>query len=169
MIKAIVLYAFSIILTGCGGQQMIKDSEGTSSKVKDTAITTEMQAPNVPKADSTSNNQITMTISPNIFKLPKINKANLNIINNSNYQLIFGSHYSIEYFTGENWDKVEFKNAGFTDGAYGVAPGKTKDMGVLLQPVPYDYKPGKYRISKIMEEVRDSEKKYIVTAYFEIQ
>ncbi|HEX8575973.1 MAG TPA: hypothetical protein VF677_06725 [Flavobacterium sp.] len=108
MINHLVLYTFSILLNGCGGQQMLKNSDDTSSKVKDRRIKAEIDVPKA-DADSTSNNQITMTISPNIFKLPKINKANLTIINNSKYQLNFGSHYSIDISMAKNGIKLNSK------------------------------------------------------------
>ena len=110
---------------------------------------------------------ITMTVSPAAFKVGTVGEAKLTITNNASEEVTFGDPYRVEYSSNGNWEKVTlFDSVSFTAMAHGLAPGKSQEFSINLQPMPYDYKPGQYRILK---DAQIGEKKIQLTTIFSVE
>ncbi|MVT12121.1 immunoglobulin-like domain-containing protein [Chitinophaga tropicalis] len=152
----------AFILGSCGnpGGKSASDSQDTSnpSKMQDTAVSTGTADP----AGS-----IAMTVVPAAFKAGTVGEAKLTITNNAAEEITFGDPYRVEYSNNGNWEKVTlFDSVSFTAMAHGLAPGKSQEFSINLQPMPYDYKPGQYRILK---DAQAGEKKIQLTAIFSVE
>lgn len=166
--KYIIVLSISAFLISCACQPKIRNS---NTEVKSVSKETDSIQPPI------ANNQITirkdtvseliyMTIYPSVFKRPDFDKAKVTLINGTPNLLTTGTKIQIEYYNGTAWEKIHFKNLGYNDLAYGLEAHSKLEMDVSLKPVPHDYKPGKYRLTKYL---RDKNGKNIpVTAGFVI-
>jgi hypothetical protein len=99
--------------------------------------------------DSSRTDSITMTLAPNRFQLDSVGRAKLIITNHSNQTFTFGQQSFIEYFNGDKWDRLKVYNGILIeDVLYRLKGGKAGLYNIHLQPIPYKYKTGKYRMVK---------------------
>jgi hypothetical protein len=120
-------------------------SNVSTESTADTTATDTTTSATVPDAT----NGVTMSISPSTFKAPGVAEAKLTIANKATGEITFGDPFSVEYNDAGSWQKVTmFDSVMFTAIAHVLAPGETKEFAIHLQPMPYDYKPGQYRILK---------------------
>ncbi|MBW8684476.1 immunoglobulin-like domain-containing protein [Chitinophaga rhizophila] len=139
----------ALILGSCASNNNAGNNNTGDSTTVDSNNVSKMQdtATNTSTADPAGN--IAMTLSPGTYKSSTVGKATLTITNNSTEDVSFGDPYKVEYNNGGNWEKVSiFDEVVFTAMMHAVAPGKSQEFPINLQPVPYDYKPGEYRILK---------------------
>jgi hypothetical protein len=155
----------AFILGSCASKTNSSASVPGDSTSADNTNLSEMQdTVTTSPADPSSN--ISLTVSPGTFKEGKVGKATLTVTNNGTEEITFGDPYKVEYNNGGNWDKVTiFDSIAFTAMAHGVAPGKSQEFAIQLQPIPYNYKPGEYRILK---DAQAGDKQLQLTATFSV-
>lgn len=159
----------ALILGSCGpntnpGSNTPADSTSTAvdtdnlSKMQDTATSTGV-------ADSASG--ISMIVSPDTVKARAVGKATLTISNNASDEITFGDLYKVEYNNGGSWERVTlFDDIAFTAMAHSIAPGQSQEFPIHLQPIPYEYKPGQYRVLK---DAQTAGKNIQLTATFSVE
>jgi hypothetical protein len=152
MTKYFAVLFLSSSLISCGCQPKIRKS---NTEVKSVSTQTDSIKPptstnNTTLKSDTVDKLISMTISPSVFKRPDFNKAKVTLINRTSNNLTAGDYYLIEYYNGTTWEKITFKDVGYNDMAYGLDAHSKREMDVYLKPVPHNYNPGKYRVSKYL-------------------
>jgi hypothetical protein len=146
------------LLVACGSRSHVA-TEGTADSTS-TDTTASATAP-----DAVSG--VTMSISPRTFKTTAVGQATLTIANQASGDVTCGDPFGVEYLNGGNWEKVTlFDSVMFTAMAHVIAPGKSQEFPIQLQPMPYDYKPGQYRIVK---GAQHGEKAIQLTAPFTVE
>lgn len=157
----------ALILGSCGPNANTGSNTPADSTAVDTTNPSNMQDTATSAGVTDPASSVSMTVSPNTFKAGAVGKAKLTITNNASDEVTFGDPYKVEYNNGGNWDKVTlFDSVMFTAMAHGIAPGKSQDFNIHLQPMPYEYKPGQYRILK---EAQTADKKMQLTATFSVE
>lgn len=155
----------ALVLASCGPNANPGSNAPADSAAVDTNNLSKMQDTLTSVADSS--NGVNMAVSPGTFKSGTVGKATLTITNNAPDEITFGDPYKVEYNNGGNWDKVTiFDSIAFTAMAHAIAPGKSQEFPIHLQPIPYEYKPGQYRILK---DAQTADKKLQLTATFSVE
>lgn len=76
--------------------------------------------------------------------------AKLVVTNNKREQITTGKLYFVEFYDGTNWKNLKFfDDMVFTDIGYEIKPSNSKEFIVDLNPVSYNYAPGRYRVGKV--------------------
>jgi hypothetical protein len=146
------------LLSACGSRSNVStDTAADSTSTETTTTATE--------TDTISG--VTMSVSPNTFKATSVGQATLTIANQASGDVTCGDPFGVEYLKGGSWEKVTlFDSVMFTAMAHVIAPGKSQEFPIQLQPMPYDYKPGQYRIVK---GAQHGEKAIQLTAPFTVE
>lgn len=145
------MIACMMICYSCEQKPTRNTDESQIDSKSDTIVSSKMNNENEidSKAEDNTGNRIQMSISPNTFSTSSIGEAKLIISNSSQDLITFGERYSIEYLNGQDWTETSaLNNIAFTDMGYRMKPGNSEEYSIHLQPKPFDYKPGKYRINK---------------------
>jgi hypothetical protein len=120
-----------------------------------------------PLKKDTSLKELVLSIEPKIFTSRNIGTAKVVLTNNTKDQILTGDHYFVERYDGKIWKKLKFFDGlAFYDIGYRVTPLNSKEFIVNLNPVSYNYAPGRYRVVK---DVYVSRKKNFVTAEFIVE
>lgn len=94
-------------------------------------------------------NQVYLQIEPKVFKAGTIEKARLRLTNNLKETVYAGAHYFIEYYSEGGWERVKaFDELVFIGIEYHIAPAASREFEINLNVIPYNFVPGKYRITK---------------------
>lgn len=104
-----------------------------------------------------------MVASPNVYKLP-VEKINVKITNNTEAEGLTGEYFYMEYYNGNDWEKVPL-NSFFNSIGYPIEASQTRNLIVNIQPDTYQYKSGKYRIFKTISV---NKKDYSLIAEFRL-
>ena len=92
---------------------------------------------------------LVISLKPKIFTIHTIGKAKLIINNKLAGRLIFGEPYFVEFYNKGTWERLKvFEGLTHYDIAYVASSGDSVELEINLQPQPFDYKPGEYRILK---------------------
>ncbi|HEX8575972.1 MAG TPA: immunoglobulin-like domain-containing protein [Flavobacterium sp.] len=110
----------------------------------------------VTKVDSTSKiesklkvEDFTLSIKPKTFKNSTMGKAKLVITNNTNEQALADLEYYVDFYQDNKWKRLKLnENILFTMIAIILEPLSSREIDVNFKIVPYNYKPGRYRIIK---------------------
>lgn len=167
MKQVILLNIFSLIvlITGCN-QNAIKKStpEGDSHPKNLTSMNS-----NLPNDSDSLKNKVSMVIEPAITKPLLVGKAKLIITNHSADSVEVGEKFLLEFYNGTIWQRLSiFDDILFNDIAYLIAPGQVRELPVNLQPKPINYKPGKYRICKVVQ-ILPGKVEAVITASFSVK
>jgi hypothetical protein len=169
MTNFITIFCIAAFLISCGCQPKIRNSnkEVKSVSTETDSIKPPIENNKITNRKDTVSELISMTISPSVFKGPDFNKAKVTLINRTPNLLTAGAKIQIEYYNGTAWEKITFKDVGYNDLAYGLEAHSKREMDVFLKPVPYNYKPGQYRLTKYLRQ--QNGKDISVTAEFVIE
>lgn len=95
-----------------------------------------------------------------------IKEINVIIENNTSVEYNTSLGYTIEYFNGSAWSRVPLDfNINYL--IVFLPPGESKEFSIYLYPEQYNYKPGRYRISKtVYSSSKDAQ---ILTCEFNVK
>lgn len=119
------------------------------------------------KISKSEQTEIAMIIEPANIKPSLVGKAKLILTNRSADSVKVGESFFITFYNGTTWERVSnFDDMLFNDVAYLIPPGDVKELSINLQPKPFKYKAGKYKISKVVEILPGHAEAVITAAFF---
>ena len=125
-----------------------------------TQMNNEAVIENVPKSED-----YVLIIEPKKFNKSAISKAKVILTNNTKEVVSAGNTYFVEFYDVNTWKRLGLhKNMVFQLIGYYIEPSTSQEFIVNLKPNPYhpyDYKPGRYRITK---DIRNSNKKDVLVS-----
>ncbi len=109
----------------------------------------------------------TLSIEPIRFKNATMGKAKIVITNNTKEHVLAGTLYLIDFYEDNIWKRLDLnKNIVFEAIGYDINAFSSREFEVNLKILPYDYKPGKYRIIKDVIQTSNKKRVVISTAFF---
>lgn len=157
---------FSTILfiatSGC--QRKIVGSIPEAKPASD--ISTKVRTDTLARTDTTPQKpDFTLSIEPKSFVPSSVGKAKLIITNNTKKYASTGLAYYIEFYEHDRWIGIPMHKK-MNDLKYiehlvaaDLMPLSTRELESNLKPIPYDYQPGRYRITK---EILTADKKELL-------
>ena len=161
----------SILFIATGGCQRkivgsvpeAKPASNTSTKVRTDTLARTNSTPQKP--------DFTLSIEPKSFVPSSVGKAKLIITNNTKKYASTGLAYYIESYEHDRWKGISMHRK-MNDLKYiehlieaHLMPLSTRELESNLKPIPYDYQPGRYRITK---EITADKKKLLLSTQFRV-
>lgn len=170
MLRNTLYLSLSILLfIGCQNQQQTRE-ETTTSAQSETEELSKIHATTI--KDTVP--RMELRVVPNNFKYEDADKKGKYILqNNSDHQIDFSSHFTIEKQNGDKWQVLPLnKTLAFEDMAYGLDPDKNQEFNLFLSRFlekGSQLDKGTYRIVKEAWPADDATAKFNVTGEFTIE
>jgi hypothetical protein len=165
MMKQVILLnilSLIVLITGCNPNAIRKSTPEDDSHPKNL----KSMNYNLHNDSDSLKNKVSMVIEPASTKSLLVGKAKLIIANHSADSLKVSEFFFLEFYNGTAWQRLSIlDDILFNDIAYLIPPGQAKELPVNLQPKPINYKPGKYRICKVVQ-ILPGNVEAVITASF---
>ena len=108
----------------------------------------------------------TLSIEPKVFKDLTMGKTKVVIANNTKEQIIAGQVYFVEFKEENTWKRLNINEGVVFDLiAYNINAFSSREFEVNFKVTPYNFKPGKYRISKEVRQTSNKKEILIFTEF----
>jgi hypothetical protein len=159
-----------LIIAAAGCQRKIGGSVPEAKPASNTS--TKVRTDTLARTNSTSQQpDFTLSMEPKTFIPSTVTKAKLIITNNTKKHASTGLAYYIEFYEHDRWKGISMHRK-MNDLKYiehlieaHLMPLSTRELGSNLKPIPYDYQPGRYRITK---EITADKKKLLLSTQFRV-
>ena len=160
--KITLLYlAMATMITTIGCQRKIQKANIIQTKTN-SSIITKTKVDTLEKIESKLKVEgIALSIEPKRFKNSTMGKAKIVITNNTKEHILAGEIYYVDFKEENTWKRLNI-NDGVIFDLIGIDINAftTRELEINFKVTPYNFKPGKYRISK--EVTQTSKKKEIL-------
>lgn len=109
----------------------------------------------------------TLSIEPKNFNNSSMGKAKIIITNRSNEKIVAGLAYFVDFYEGKAWRRLNLhENIIFGLVAVDIQPYSARELETNLKILPYDYMPGRYRITK--DVITSDKKRFLLSTEFSV-
>lgn len=166
--KTNLLYlAMATIITTNSCQPKIQNASIIQTKT-DSSIITKTKVDTLAKIETKLKvEDYTLSIEPKVFNNSTMGKAKLVIANNTKEHILAGLEYFVDIKEENTWKRLNI-NEGIIFESIGIdiQAFTARELEVNLKILPYNYKPGKYRITKELVVTSNKKKISVSTEFF---
>ena len=109
----------------------------------------------------------TLSIEPKIFNNTTMGKAKLVIANNTNKYVITGSEFFVDFYEDNSWKRLNINEGVIIHlEAFNIKDLTAREFEINFKITPYNFKPGKYRITKTVTQTATKIKILVSSEFF---
>ena len=108
----------------------------------------------------------TLSIEPKIFNNSTMGKAKVVIANNTNKYVRTGLEFFVDFSEDNSWKRLNINEGVIIHLiAYDIKDFTTREFEINFKSTPYNFKPGKYRITKAVTQTATKTKILVSTEF----